>query len=342
MKHLPSLPKRKPLRFVMIIISMFSLACVFCCSVVINTHYPQDTYAPAIFPDTEIVYTVYKGLGFVNSDGSLFSNLDFAVKIVGDRLSGYSGRIAQPVITANDQVIARIYPADFFNVRPYYLALWRTNAPPIVCKQWGEQRTLLLSSDQRHVFIQTEQGLELYTLESCGTDDPPVKVYENVFGIPSPNLQYVAYVKHTGEWDDKRFIVVRELSSSVEFVVGEGDYPAWSRDSQWIAYTGEDGIYIVRVIKGTKPRRLILYLNPSGTAHLAYRVVDDIWPPEVAWSPDGKWLVYHKLAIADYVHAIAPSDYAIYKLNIETGEEIKIIDGGMYPYWRWPAEQPGE
>lgn len=29
----------------------------------------------------------------------------------------------------------------------------------------------------------------------------------------------------------------------------------------------------------------------------------------------------------------------VHKSNIETGEEIKILDGGMYPHWRWPGKK---
>ncbi|HMB23559.1 MAG TPA: hypothetical protein VKP08_12035 [Anaerolineales bacterium] len=61
---------------------------------------------------------------------------------------------------------------------------------------------------------------------------------------------------------------------------------------------------------------------------------------EVAWSPDGKWLVYHKWVGTDYNTGTDPSSNAIYKLNIKTGEEIKILDGGIYPYWRWSVEKP--
>lgn len=198
--------------------------------------------------------------------------------------------------------------------------------------------------DQNNIFIQTEQGLALYTLSSCGADDPPVKIYEDIFGVPSPNLQYIAYTSRpSSDPGDDRFIVIREMSGESQWTIGIGDYPVWSRNSQWLAYVGTDGIYTYNVLEKLEPRQVISYPNLFDKRDRTY-TARDYWeiPPEVSWSPDGKWLVYHKWHGTDPYIAGDPKYNAIYKLNIETGEEIKIIDGGMYPYWRWPAEQPGE
>jgi len=228
-----------------------------------------------------------------------------------------------------------------FVFNPHYLAVWRTGELPALCTQWGYQQMPLLATDQAYIFVSAEQGLALYDVSSCGTDETPTKVYENVFGVPSPDLQYAAYTNRPSpDPDDDRFIAIQNIVSGEVKIVGIGEYPVWSRDSHWLAYIGLDGIYVANVAEGTRPRRVVLYPNlfNNGAPTYAGRSYWDI-PPEVSWSPDGKWLIYHKWTGTNYYTGINPSDNAIYKLNIETGEETKIIDGGMYPYWRWPVQQ---
>lgn len=224
------------------------------------------------------------------------------------------------------------------NLNP--LALWRTGEYPVLCTQWGEQYMPVLTADQSHIFIRTAQGMALYTLDSCGTGNGPLKVYENIFGVPSPDLQYIAYTNDTTAISgDDRSIVVHNMSNKEERIVGSGDYPAWSRDSRWLAYTGKDGIYVVNVAKGGQPQRIILYPNPAGKMDPTYSDINDNVPPEASWSADGKWLVYHRWMMKGNGDDF-PSYYSIFKVNIGSGEEIKIIEHGIYPSWRWPAETP--
>ncbi|MDY7080493.1 MAG: hypothetical protein SXV54_26740 [Chloroflexota bacterium] len=117
-------------------------------------------------------------------------------------------------------------------------------------------------------------------------------------------------------------ITVVDLDAQEEWTVGEGVVPSWSPDGEWLAYTGADGIYVVRA-DGTERRRVLEYCaccqaTPSG-------VTWNDWPPLPEWSPDGKWLVYHREE---------QGEYAIYKLSLETGEEVLIIEGGLNPDWR--------
>jgi hypothetical protein len=203
----------------------------------------------------------------------------------------------------------------------------------------------LLSVEQQQIFIQTEQGLALYDIKSCGTDDAPVEIYRDVFGIPSPDLRFVAYVNRPSvNPGDDRFVVIRAITNGKKRTIGIGDYPAWSRDSQWLAYVGTDGLYVSNVIGDSKSRRIILYPNPYPYHDNSPTYEGGDYsriPPEISWSPDGKWLVYHRWTGTDSDTGVDPAYNAIYKLNVETREEIKVIDGGMYPYWRWPAKSRG-
>ena len=82
--------------------------------------------------------------------------------------------------------------------------------------------------------------------------------------------------------------------------------PEWSRDGEWLAFVGEDGIFIVG--RGSQEPRQIV----EETCVLS--------PP--SWSPDGQWIVYS-----------CPSE--IYKVNVDTGEVTRIFDSGCCPLWRW-------
>jgi Tol biopolymer transport system component len=76
-------------------------------------------------------------------------------------------------------------------------------------------------------------------------------------------------------------------------------------------------------------------MSPDGSVQI--KLVDEVfWGPRYSlvevqptWSPDSKWLVYHRC-----VRENPPiSDCTIYKVNIETGIEVKLAEGGVFPSW---------
>jgi hypothetical protein len=310
------------------------IACVGLASII----FPNETRAPEAFPNTDIVFIAGRDLGFVNADGTNLEYIRLVVAVNGDTSTVWPWR---PVMTADNRtLIVKMSDTVKFVFQPHYLAVWRPDAFPILCANWPNQQMPQLTADQRHIVILTEQGTAIYTLEACGTADEPVRIYEDIFGIPSPDLQYLAYTNRPGVMaNDDRFIVIRNMTTDEESTIGVGDYPAWSRDSRSLAYTGPDGIYVFNILDDSKPRRVVLFPNLFDQRDRTY-ASRDYWevPPEVSWSPDGKWLVYDKWTGTDYDQGFEPYDHVIFKLNIETGEEIKIIDHGMYPFWRWPIE----
>ncbi len=93
------------------------------------------------------------------------------------------------------------------------------------------------------------------------------------------------------------------------------------------ADTGLNGIYVVEIASGAA-RRLVEY----------YKGTDDgkdfdlsIPPAAPRWSPDGAWLIYHKCKLRSYCQGV--EDYSIFKVNVETGVESKVVDGGLFPDW---------
>ncbi len=311
--------------------SFFLLLMSMACGILSKTQIPET------FPNTDIIFSAPDGIGFVNADGSNLSSLAF----VAELSYGKEDHAWRPVITADSKTIVAKAADVFMNASlPQALIVWQANKKPTFCDNWLHQQLPLLTKDQTGIYIQFEQGIALYALDSCGTNVAPTKFYEDMQGIFSPDLKYVAYVRQSDRFS-KSYIVVKEVNSTKEFIViDEGSVPSWSFDSKWIAYTGVDGIYIVSVEEFEKPKRILKHLNPRDSFSGLYEYVTYHIPPEPSWSPDGKWLVYHKWLGIRHDDTTDPSTYAIYKLNIETGEEIKILDGGMYPFWRWPVEEP--
>jgi Tol biopolymer transport system component len=108
-----------------------------------------------------------------------------------------------------------------------------------------------------------------------------------------------------------------------------GGYASLSPDMKEIAFTAFDGIYVSKV-DGSQKLRIVDY-----DAKLVGSNITDFEkiPPRPVWSPDGKWLIYHKCMM--YNHNCNEADnYSIFKNEIATGKEIKIIDRGLNPYWR--------
>jgi Tol biopolymer transport system component len=124
----------------------------------------------------------------------------------------------------------------------------------------------------------------------------------------------------TPEYEE--LITVIDLETQEECIVGKGVVPSWSSDGEWLAYTGADGIYIVRK-DGTESQRVLEYCARCQETPSDIRW--NKWPPLPEWSPDGKWLVYHREE---------RGKYAIYRLNLETLEEVLIVEGGLNPDWR--------
>ena len=63
---------------------------------------------------------------------------------------------------------------------------------------------------------------------------------------------------------------------------------------------------------------------------------------EATLSRDGQWLVYHVYSrnlVAPDAGAWA-GHYSIFKVNVNTGETTKLLDGGYSPSWRWPVGEP--
>jgi hypothetical protein len=291
--------------------------------------------APASFPSTDIVYKAGGSLGFVNADGSDMTTVPLVL--------GYNdpaGTWQTPLMTGDGSTILVTYTS----VAGYQGLVFviPEGQEPVNCGWYG---AIQFTADGFNILINTGTAIEKHKLEDCGMDNLPEKVYAGIIGVLSSDEQYVAEVRESlGEMGREPYIVIRDVETEEERNIGVGDFPAWSPDGQWLAYTGVDGIYIVKNDSNAEPRRLIQIESPEpdfGTPLYQEDRFIEYYPSIASWSPDGQWLVYHVYS-PDLVVPDAGAwagHYAIFKTNIHTGESTRLLDGGYSPSWRWPVEK---
>ncbi len=291
---------------------------------------PRPFTVPESFPTTDIVY-YYKftsDLGFINADGSSNTTVPFRLAHID-----VGNEWGSPFLAEDGKalVVTRtMYPGEMGGI---FIA--QAGKTVVDCGWHGIARP---AADGYHILVETTEGQAKYRPEHCGTGNPAEKLYPGVFGALSPDEKYAAEAHWWTDADleSKSDLHLRELGTGTDRVIGEGAFPVWSRDGQWLAYTGADGIYIVRNNTDAQPSRLVPLESPEpSVGHPVYQNYppDHYYPSIVSWSPDGKWLVYHMYLGSD-------GAYAIVKTNVETGETVKLLDNGISPSWRWPVEEP--
>lgn len=281
-------------------------------------------------PQTDIVFQVYpadpeaeSALGFVNADGTNHLILERATP--GGML---------PVWSPDGTQIAyrQFWPLYSFHYYGQPAVVGRSEA----CQHLGGNGRVRWVPDGSALLtaIGEQQSLTRYRYAVVSVDPEECKIVDELYVTltsgfihdpdlsPSGLLAFTRGETISGESiETECYISVVDLETEEEWIVGGGVVPSWSPNSEYLAYTGLDGIYVVRA-DGTENHRVFEY-------SLYYRL--DVgrtwsdWPPLAEWSPDGKWLVYHREE---------REGYAIYKLNLETGEETLIVENGLNPDWR--------
>jgi hypothetical protein len=304
---------------------------------------PRVTRQP--LPDRDIVfqlshhYASEKHIGFINADGSGF----IVVAITHQRTS--TDVDPRPFWTSDGQLL--LFAANFERgllgitsdgmLRKY--SRWIARAAPlrnpslvVLLTAFDESRSEIALFD-----LDTSQIIRSFVVEdedhpSIGTSalSGSMLVYRR-WWIPDPGANPLYGIEEivlvdidTGE---EQVLARREGEDAESYL----DSPAISPDGEWVVYTAADGLHLVR--PDGNDDRLLLPMDVVREDVLGERT--DLYPPEAAWSPDSGWLVYHRCVLpTQRICGPEADQYAIFKLNIETGEEVLLVEGGVNPYWR--------
>jgi Tol biopolymer transport system component len=178
------------------------------------------------------------------------------------------------------------------------------------------------------VLANTRDYIKIINLDNC-------KVEKTVVTYENDNFHFIgsASVSDTGRdilYDVRtrtiKFVgviyIVNIKTGAVKEVLPEGQNPSLSPDEKTIAYMGKDGIYVAKA-NGAQQKLLI----PISISDYSYR---SSLLPAPLWSPDGNLLIYHKCMNQKCENL---ADFSLYKVDVESGVEEKIIDNGLFPVW---------
>ena len=290
-------------------------------------------------PDRDIVFQLqeyYTGgldnrIGFINDDGSgeTFLYTDSIQAAVW------------PIWTDDGNLLIITHPSQYIEVitkegyRNKYRDIW---APESSYIHGMDQ--LIVVSDQdgkfviKRVNLETGEVINIYQVGEFLIDDSIEGIGLGTNNIHENIIVYSRYYSEDGHLldqelrllntDTNKKTVLLQFQDTYESVT-RIEKPSFSPDGKWIAYTSNDGIYLIRP-NGSENQRII--------EHTIVNFFE--WPPTVSWSPDGKWIVYHRcLLLNNYDCRNNVEDSNIYKYDLETGRETLLVEGGLNPYWRW-------
>ncbi len=294
-----------------------------------NNHYPQEFSGPIInFPNRDIVFEANYGkkyaLGFINADGS-----SPAIFPTG------SLRITLPVWSQDKK---RIYfhtedaMDDTTEMEPSLggFGILQTGYGTDAFFSCENDWTVYPTQSEGVVFYSTQTQLGLLNINGCKPEKILVDfskrtdVYMEGFSL-SRDQRFILY----SEFDSNSIIGTStinrlDLQNGETQLIGEGTNAVISPNGRQISFVRPDGIYLMN-FDGSSVRKLVDYRS------INYPTYEQLTPVP-NWSPDGSWLVYHKCVVVDSICNVG-NNFDIYKLNVASGIETKLYDGGLYPYW---------
>jgi hypothetical protein len=190
---------------------------------------------------------------------------------------------------------------------PYYFPVYGT-------------KSVLVDESDEIVLLDVSTCKIMKTLVSIPSSDSQELRIDNA--VPSDSGNKVIFSEWhsngTTEWHTIHIVDID--SGNLKEILDGGFDASLSPDEKKIAYVGDSGIYLA-YSDGSDPRLLMPIAFNDETVNIYP------WP---FWSPDGTMLIYHKCINTECYDL---SDFNIYTLNVNTGVEKKIVDGGLYPSW---------
>jgi len=300
----------------------------------------SDSENQIIFPTRDIVFHSSQddipSIGFINIDGT------------GLLIYPSKNYVHRPVWVTPDLIV-------FLEVRensstpyrsPANLWYWHSGEKQAVCSNYRQQfeTRVTPSGKQGEVFvILGETEIELLSgpnfQGSCVLIESTVD-YSAEDGYSDRrilDLNYSSEAKvllFTEIWDYytprvSLHMIALNLTNQESHDIGEGFNPALSHDGALIAFVRFDGIYLAPIDNLSDASKIVTY---DSTDNDSFGILEDS-PPAPLWSSDDRYLLYHKCDLKPEP-CRTTSDFSIFLFDLATGEESKIIDGGLSPFWR--------
>jgi hypothetical protein len=283
------------------------------------------------FPKTDIVYQAISNhfdlkqptdnvIGFVNADGS------------GNALIKIKYRAHQPVFSKAWDGVFFIEAREQYEILPYsgYASFLGSNGEYKRCDSFGGNLYagfVFPINGEKYVLATNSGYIQLLSLEDCNITKTLIQQHDS----DKDRIESSAFPSNAGDQVIFNFqnqalgtyqIKIMDINTGkIQNSLDGGENPSFSPDGTRIAYTKDDGIYIADVNGPNRQRLVSLSFPESFRLGLL---------PTPFWSPDGTLLIYHK-CINQVCHDL--SDFSIYKVDVTTGKQTKIVDGGLFPVW---------
>jgi hypothetical protein len=172
-------------------------------------------------------------------------------------------------------------------------------------------------------------NIDLFSMDSCEVTKKLVHYSDEVqdlmigYAFPSSSGEQVIFGLYNRTMDKYSIQMIEMQTNQVkEIIPNDAWNPSFSPDDQKITFVEKDGIYTADM-NGTNSKLLVPVAQKRS-------VIDNNIDIVPFWSPDGNWILYHKC-----IHQICEnlSDFSIFKVNVQTGKETKIIENGLFPVW---------